>query len=29
MLAQLPDGNRLQWNVVRYSTVDTMQQIGP
>jgi len=27
-LRQLPGGDRLQWNVVRYYTVDTMQQIG-
>jgi len=27
-LRQLPGGDRLQWNVIRYSTVDTMQQIG-
>jgi len=27
-LQQLSDGDRLQWNMVRYSTVDTMQQIG-
>jgi len=27
-LRQLSDGDRLQWNKVRYSTADTMQQIG-
>jgi len=27
-LRQLSDGDRLQWNTVRYSTVDTIQQIG-
>jgi len=27
-LRQLSDGDRLQWNMVRYSSVDTIQQIG-
>ena len=27
-LRQISDGERLQWCMTRYSTVDTMQQIG-